>query len=62
MPTSSSWTGRDGIKDSVGVANHYNNARFRHNDYANFLFADGSVKAVSLLDWVRNKNGLWGPK
>jgi len=52
----------DGILDSVNAVNYYNNARFRHNSYANFLFADGSVRAISLLDWVRNKDGLWGPK
>jgi len=54
------WDG-DGILDSTGVTNPYNNARFRHIDQGNFLFADGSVKSIYRLDWIANKGGIWGP-
>jgi len=55
-------TDDDGIADSLDFGNfQYNYARFRHLRRANFLFPDGSVRSVAKLDWVRNKDGLWGP-
>jgi len=62
-------TDGDGIDDSYTVAAgyQYNKVAFgRHGDppahgKANFLFADGSAKGVSLYDWINNKNNMWGP-
>lgn len=64
-------TDGDGIDDSLDWGTYqYNYARFRHNGRADFLFADGSVRGVSVRYWATNaetgavishKYGLWGP-
>lgn len=53
----------DGYKDvySLRMDYPYGGVCFRHNKIANFLFADGSAKAVSVIEWVTNSNGIWGP-
>ena len=49
----------DGLNDMRGT--HYlNDVSPRHNDGANFLFGDGSVKWRSIGDWVTNKDNMWG--
>ena len=55
-------TDGDGINDSFDTAEkyQYNSVDMRHNKGANFLFADGSVEWVSLMDWVLNRNDIWG--
>jgi len=59
-------TDGDGILDSYSSyttgTNQYNRARpKRHNGGANYLFADGHVEWVSLINWCSNWNGMWGP-
>jgi len=55
-------TDGDGILDSMNAGEYqYNYVRFRHTGRANFLFADGSVGSLSVIDWVSNKGNLWGP-
>ncbi len=59
----------DGIDDSwkTAATERYNKVAFgRHGDppahgRANFLFADGSARGVSLYDWINNKDNMWGP-
>ncbi len=52
----------DSINDTYAPTTPYNYHLFRHaGRTANFLFADCSVKAVTLLDWIRNKDNMWGP-
>ncbi|MDD2706644.1 MAG: DUF1559 domain-containing protein [Verrucomicrobiae bacterium] len=51
----------DGILDSCNAATTiYNGLRPRHRGGANIGFADGSVRWVPILDWVRGTN-MWGP-
>ena len=53
----------DGILDSssaVSLESPYNNLSPRHNDTANFLFADGRVENRPTLDWILDRNGLRG--
>ncbi len=58
-------TDGDGIDDSCSYAGTggvpYNYFRPRHAGHAVVGIADGSVKRISLLDWVTNKDALWGP-
>ena len=49
----------DGIPDSCAPTLLYNLAGMRHNKGANFLFADASVRWVSLMDWINNKDDMW---
>ena len=67
---------RDGIRDSnrneseggnwavagsfPGVG-PYNAVNFLHSRRANFLYADGSVRTLSIKQWANNADGLWGP-
>ena len=58
----------DGLLDSSGGGNDptrpnpYSNASpKRHNNGANYLFVDGSVRWVSMRDWELNKDDMWGP-
>jgi len=37
----------------------YNGLAPRHSKSANTAFIDGSVRPVSLVDWVQNNNNLW---
>jgi len=62
-------TDGDGINDTWYLnlgGNRYNRIAFeRHGDppahgRANFLFADGSARGVSLYDWINNKDNMWG--
>jgi len=49
----------DGINESpLGYPFSY--LRFRHNRGANFLFAGGHVRYVTLMQWVSNQDGMWG--
>jgi hypothetical protein len=58
----------DGITDSYdfGATNMalpwywYNCHHPRHNRGGLFLFASGAVRWVSVVDFVTNKNALWG--
>ena len=53
----------DGIDDSSSkVGSPYNNLKPRHHnkEFANFLFVDGRVEVRSVLDWVKDVNGLRG--
>ncbi|MBU0477152.1 prepilin-type N-terminal cleavage/methylation domain-containing protein [bacterium] len=51
----------DGINDTNSfMADIYNRLSIRHNEGANFLYADGHVKWISLYDWIKNKDGMWG--
>lgn len=49
-----------GVNDSFG-SYKFNFARPRHNDKLVCGFADGSVKAVVMIDFLTNRNGMWGP-
>ena len=58
-------TDGDGILDSnLATTAQYNGLKARHivggDKGANFIFADGSVRWVSLTDWAQNKNDMWG--
>ena len=52
----------DGIDDSYSSASgaRYNRFQPRHNRGGNFLLVDGSVRWYSLLDFIANKDGIWG--
>jgi prepilin-type N-terminal cleavage/methylation domain-containing protein/prepilin-type processing-associated H-X9-DG protein len=59
-------TDGDGIKDSVrgelspgAGMGQYNGFAPRHNKNASAAFIDGSVRTVSVKDWVTNKGGIW---
>lgn len=62
-------TDLDGINDSFGlfytipyVHSPYNQVDPRHpNRTAVFGFIDGSARPVPIMDWVTNKDGIWGP-
>jgi len=67
----------DGIKDTFnhprwtapGASYNYNGFECPHgrggddtpNDKAACAFADGSARAVTRIDWVKNAGNLWGP-
>jgi prepilin-type N-terminal cleavage/methylation domain-containing protein len=59
----------DGVDDSLGVfltipwvASPYNQFDPRHpNKTGVCSFIDGSARPVPVMDWVRNKDGIWGP-
>ena len=59
-------TDGDGIDDtnswlySVSTGFQYNALAAVHNKGANSLFPDGRVEWVSLLDWINNKDEMWG--
>lgn len=60
-------TDKDGVKDSVYAIYRqypdecqYNGFAPRHSKAGNSIFGDCSVRELSLLDWLENKNGLWG--
>lgn len=55
-------TDGDGVADSNSTLFAYNGFDPRHGNRSsgNFLFADGSARAVTLNDWLNNANGLWG--
>ncbi|MBI4023778.1 MAG: DUF1559 domain-containing protein [Verrucomicrobia bacterium] len=62
----SPWTwdaDNDGILDSSTIppGTPYGGVDPRHSKGSNFLFVDGSVRRVSLLDWVTNKDRIWDP-
>ena len=56
----------DGIRDTynmygVTTMQIYNGANpMAHENGANYLFVGGHVKWVSKLDWLLNKNNIWG--
>ncbi len=60
-------TDGDGFLDSNGLVWNggtqapYNLYAPRHENGIVCGFVDGSVKKVSLLDWVTNKENMWGP-
>ncbi|MBI4024434.1 MAG: DUF1559 domain-containing protein [Verrucomicrobia bacterium] len=53
----------DGVMDSYvfqgGVL--YGGVDPRHTRGANFLLADGSVRRLSIRDWIANKDNMWDP-
>jgi type II secretory pathway pseudopilin PulG len=60
-------TDKDKVKDSVLYLYRtypdecrYNGFAPRHSKVGNSIFGDCSVRSVPLLDWVKNKGGLWG--
>jgi prepilin-type N-terminal cleavage/methylation domain-containing protein/prepilin-type processing-associated H-X9-DG protein len=56
-------TDGDGIKDSnkfFKSMGPYNGIDFRHNGGANFVFADCHAHWINKLDWVGDKDGMWG--
>ena len=54
----------DGVVDSAGHVFScyppYSQIDPLHNNTANFLFADGSVRRTPIHDWAQNVGGLWG--
>ncbi len=54
----------DGVVDSAGHVFScyppYSQIDPLHNNTANFLFADGSVRRTPIRDWAQNVGGLWG--
>jgi len=69
IPTPAVWyinvdTDGDGIKDSGSTATNgqpYNGASpTLHLGGANYLFADIHVERLGKMDWIKNKDGLWG--
>lgn len=56
-------TDGDGIKDSNSAigGGSYNWVNPRHGKAANFVFADGSVRRVTIKQWITNDNKIWGP-
>ena len=55
----------DGVPDTsasefFGCSPRHNHHDFLHHKTANFLFADGSVRRVSVKDWAQNIGGMWG--
>lgn len=51
-PTSSS--------DPTPIGIQYNGFAPRHMGGGNFVFADGSVRWISVREWATNADGLWG--
>lgn len=51
----------DGRLDTLNgsLVNIYNFVEPRHNRGMNFVFADGSVRKVSVTDYVTNAGGMW---
>jgi len=54
-------TDGDGRKDSYTIFRIYNDLHFRHGGLAVAGCADGSVRLVSLKQWLDNDQKLWGP-
>lgn len=52
-------TDGDGINDR-STSGVYNGLSAVHNNGANFLFSDGSVKWVSLKSWLQDEGQIWG--
>ena len=61
------WFGTD--RDGDGVLDTFNDPSMQnynafgggvHRQGANCLFADGRVRYIRTIDWVTNKNGIWG--
>jgi prepilin-type N-terminal cleavage/methylation domain-containing protein/prepilin-type processing-associated H-X9-DG protein len=53
----------DGIKDSGPAwrsTGPYNGISFCHNGGANFVFADCHAHWINKLDWIADKDGMWG--
>ena len=54
----------DGIKDTgagLWLGRLYNDMRFRHNKLAAAGCDDGSARKVTIMQWLRNDQNLWGP-
>lgn len=54
-------TDLDGRKDSYTIFRIYNDLHFRHHKRAVAGCADGSVRVLSLTQWLDNDQKLWGP-
>ncbi len=53
-------TGRPDSSSVLGNVPH-NGIRFGHQGRrANFLFADGSIRSLTIAYWAANEDGLWG--
>ena len=54
-------TDGDGVPDTSAndPSNKYNRFSPRHNNGGNFLFADGSVRWISLINFLTNKDRMW---
>ena len=53
-------SGETGQLDTFS-GNKFNFAKPRHNGSIVCSFADGRVEKVAILDFIENKNGMWGP-
>lgn len=54
-------TDGDGANDSYTSFRVYNDMGFRHSKRANSGLIDGSVRTVTLKQWLNNDDNLWGP-
>ncbi|MBI4026685.1 MAG: DUF1559 domain-containing protein [Verrucomicrobia bacterium] len=54
----------DGVLDSASTAGAtatpYNGLKFIHNKRANFFFADGSSRALTVKQWADTEKVIWG--
>lgn len=51
----------DGVNDSCSWASTYNGASMRHRSGIVFLFADGAVKKLPLMQFIKNNDNMWYP-